>query len=294
MKIIDTHAHYEEDIFDADRELLLTKELAEGGVELVVNMGASMEGSEKSAELASEYPMVYAGCGIHPDDVGIFEDADKDPDSDQAEDRMPSGRTSGTDTADILLTHEKNPALLRLRSLLSLPKVVCIGEIGLDYHWMVQPKEIQQRWFAVQLRLASELNLPINVHSREASQDTFDVIVKNHTENGKTTTGGIIHCYSGSLEMAREYVKMGYHIGVGGVVTFKNSKKLRKVVEEIPLEAIVTETDCPYMAPEPVRGTRNDSRNIHHVITKIAEIKGMDVEECAKILRQNALSVYRI
>ncbi len=268
MRIIDTHAHYDEDAFETDREALLAHDLQAGEVELVVNMGASMEGCERSASLASEYSMVYAGCGIHPDEVEVFE--------------------------GIYASQAENPVLLRLRELLSQPKVVCVGEIGLDYHWMVQPKEIQQKWFAAQLRLATEMNLPINVHSREASQDTFDVIIKNHTANGRTTTGGIIHCYSGSVEMAEEYVKMGYHIGVGGVVTFKNSKRLRKVVETIPLEAIVTETDCPYMAPEPVRGTRNDSRNIRYVIEKIAEIKGMDTEECAAVLRQNALDVYRI
>ncbi len=269
MKIIDTHAHYDDEAFEQDRDFLLSKGLRENQVELIVNMGASMEGAEKSAELAGRYPMVYAGCGIHPDDAGIFEEA---------------GKTSCSE----------NPVLQHLKDLLSRPKVVCVGEIGLDYHWMVQPREIQQKWFAAQLHLAADMDLPINVHSREASQDTFDVILKNHTSGGRTTSGGIIHCYSGSVEMAEEYVKMGYHIGVGGVVTFKNSKKLRKVVEEIPIEAIVTETDCPYMAPEPVRGTRNDSRNIRYVIEKIAEIKGMDIEECADVLIRNALSVYRI
>lgn len=287
MKIIDTHAHYDEDAFDLDRDFLLTSGLKAGDVELVVNMGASMEGAEKSAELAEKYPMVYAGCGIHPDDCGIFEEAEN------AEDTGSSLR--GELTPDwSLAAHAENSALLHLRELLFRPKVVCIGEIGLDYHWMVQSKEIQQKWFAIQLQLAAELGFPINVHSREASQDTFDVIVKNHTKNGKTITGGIIHAYSGSAEMAREYVKLGYHIGVGGVVTFKNGKKLRGVVESIPLEALVTETDCPYMSPEPVRGSRNDSRNIRHVIAKIAEIKGMDIEDCAAVLYQNALSVYRI
>ena len=267
MIITDTHAHYDEEAFDPDRDQLLRSELPCAGVEFAVNMGASMEGAESSVRLAQEYPIIYAGCGIHPDSVGIFE---KDAD-----------------------------AMRHLKSLCRSPKVVCVGEIGLDYHWMVETKEVQGKWFAAQLLLARELNLPINVHSREASLDTFDIIVKYHTEScvgaGRhTTTGGVIHCYSGSADMAAEYVKMGYHIGVGGVVTFKNSKRLRKVVEAIPLSAIVTETDCPYMAPEPVRGSRNDSRNIRYMIEKIAEIKGMDKEECAGILRRNAMEVYRI
>lgn len=269
MKIIDTHAHYDDEAFDDDRDRLLSAGLTEGDVEAAVNMGASMDGAEKSIRLASEYPEVYAGAGIHPDDCGIFED---------------------------------DPSVMQhLKDLLSRPKVVCVGEIGLDYHWMVQPKEIQQKWFAAQLGLATEMGLPINVHSRNASQDTFDVIFDHHTipanETGgvrHTTTGGIIHCYSGSVEMARAYVKLGYHIGVGGVVTFKNARVLKEVVRTLPLESLVTETDCPYMAPEPVRGTRNDSRHIRYVIAKIAALREMDEEACAAALLKNAKDVYRL
>lgn len=274
MKIIDTHAHYDDEAFDADREVLLSRELKAGGVRYVVNMGASMAGAEASVRLSETFPMVYAGVGIHPDDAGVFEAG--------------GGGAPGRDP------ETEPPALRRLRGLLRRPKTVCVGEIGLDYHWMVQPKEIQKRWFAAQLRLAAEMNLPVNVHSREAAQDTFDVIARYHTENGRSLTGGIIHCYSGSAEMAREYVKLGYCIGVGGVVTFKNAKTLRHVVETVPLESLVTETDCPYMAPEPVRGSRNDSRNIRYVIAKIAEIRGMDTEACAEVLLRNACRVYRL
>lgn len=262
MKIIDTHAHYDDTAFDEDRDRLLSTALVSEGVEAVVNMGASMEGAQQSADLADRFPSVYAGCGIHPDEVGLFE---KDP-----------------------------SALDRLKTLLMRPKVVCLGEIGLDYHWMVQEKQIQRKWFAVQLRLAAERNLPINVHSREAAQDTMDTILEYGTDRGRAPAGGIIHCYSGSLPMALDYVEMGFCIGIGGVITFKNAKRLRQVVEAIPIEALVTETDCPYMTPEPFRGSRNDSGKIRFVIEKIAQIKGMDPEECSRILRRNAIRVYRL
>ena len=261
--ICDTHAHYDSGEFDADREILLREELPSAGVELVVNVGASMKGAEESAYFAEEYGYFYAACGIHPDDVGVFEHAD--------------GRS------------EPDGAMEHLYELCRRPKTVAVGEIGLDYHWMVEPKEVQRRWFVRQLELARELDLPVNVHSRDAAQDTFDVI-----RDAALKTGGIIHCYSGSAEMALDYVRMGYHIGIGGVVTFKNSKTLKRVVQEVPLEALVTETDCPYLAPSPNRGKRNDSRNIRYVIAEIARLKEMEEEACAEILRKNAHEVYRI
>lgn len=298
MRICDTHAHYDDAAFDDDREALLGSVLAQAGVEMAVNMGASMEGAEASARLAELYSggnvsaanavhgetedasgfgnalagiTVYAGCGIHPDDVGVFEKKE-----------LSDGR----------IFPSAEDAMQHLRDLCAGPGVVCVGEIGLDYHWMVEEKDVQRRWFREQMRLAHELDLPINVHCRDAAKDTFDLI-RDNVDAGKFT-GGIIHCYSGSPELAREYVKMGYHIGIGGVVTFKNAKVLKRVVEEIPLEYLVTETDCPYLAPEPYRGRRNDSRNIRFVIEKIAELKGMDVEACAEALYKNAHTVYRI
>ena len=279
MKIIDTHAHYDAEEFDEERDSLLGRELAQAGVEWVVNVGASMEGAEASAELARRFPRqrsggavtVYAGIGIHPDDTGIFE-GKKDE----------RGRS---------YAHPEE-ALQHLRELCAGEGIVCIGEIGLDYHWMVEEKEVQKKWFREQMRLAHELRLPINVHSRDAAQDTYDMIRENY-EAGRFT-GGIIHCYSGSAELAHEYVKMGYHIGIGGVVTFKNAKTLKKVVAETPLEALVTETDCPYLAPEPHRGKRNDSRNIRYVIEAIAALKEMEPEACAKVLERNAQEVYRV
>lgn len=270
MKICDTHAHYDDEAFDADREALLSTELDKAGVEFVVNVGASMEGAEASVQMAERYPIVYAAAGIHPDDVGILE--------------------RGISSDGSAVTGEEE--YRHLGELCRHPKTICVGEIGLDYHWMVEPKEVQIKWFREQMKLAFERNLPINVHSRDAAQDTFDLIRENY-EAGRFT-GGIIHCYSGSAELAREYVKMGYYLGIGGVVTFKNGKVLKNVVSETGIEHLVTETDCPYLAPEPFRGKRNDSRNISYVIEKIAELKGMDTESCAKILQENAHAVYRI
>lgn len=291
MLICDTHAHYDDEAFDADREELLGGVLAAAGVEFVVNMGASLEGARMSAAFAQKYPAdriyeeadpadgesvaaaaaVYAGCGIHPDDVGVFE---------------------GKETSSGLRFSGGEEVMGQLRELCGMKGVVCVGEIGLDYHWMVEEKEVQRHWFRQQMCLAHELGLPINVHSRDAAQDTYDLIRENY--DAGRFTGGIIHCYSGSAELAREYVKMGYYIGIGGVVTFKNAKVLKRVVEETDLSCLVTETDCPYLSPEPYRGKRNDSRNIRFVIEKIAQLKGMDAEECAQILRQNAHDVYRV
>ena len=271
MLICDTHTHYDEEAFDPDREALLGGELAAGGVEWVVNMGASMEGAQASAEYARIYPIVYAGCGIHPDEVGVFE---------------------GKKTASGIRFSGGEDAMRHLKELCCGEKVVCVGEIGLDYHWMVEEKEVQKRWFREQLRLAYELKLPVNVHSRDAAQDTYDLI--RETYEAGMATGGVIHCYSGSLELAWEYVKMGYHIGIGGVVTFKNAKVLKRVAAALPLGTLVTETDCPYLAPEPNRGMRNDSRNIRYVIEQIAALREMDPERCADVLRENAHAVYRI
>ena len=167
-------------------------------------------------------------------------------------------------------------------------KAVAVGEIGLDYYWMTDPKEVQREWFIRQLRLAKEENLPVVIHSRDASQDTFDIMKAEHAG----TTGGVIHCYSGSLEMAREYVKLGYYLGIGGVVTFKNSKVLKKVAAEIPLEHIVVETDCPYLAPTPHRGKRNSSAYLPLVIKEIAALRDISPEEVEQATYENACRLY--
>lgn len=287
MRIIDTHAHYDDEAFDPDRSELLARGLKEGDVELAVNMGASMRGAEASVELAAAYDQILAGCGIHPDNVGVFEHAGISPEEAEA---LREGERDERyieavrfENADEVMQHLEK--LCRDRNCLA------VGEIGLDYHWMIEPKETQKKWFTEQLHLSASLDMPINVHSREAAQDTFDTIKEEHSKSG---CGGIIHCYSGSVDMARDYVRMGYMIGIGGVVTFKNSKVLKRVVREIPLNYLVTETDSPYLAPSPHRGSRNDSRNIRFVIESIAAIKEMETEACANALRQNALRVYRI
>ena len=201
------------------------------------------------------------------------------------------GQKEDVSCADGLAGTDRSGKFARLEQLCLDPKCIAVGEIGLDYHWMVQPKELQSKWFIRQLALSEKLHLPINVHSRDAAADTFEIVKTYHAHTGE---GGIIHCYSGSVEMAREYVKMGYHIGIGGVVTFKNGRVLKDVVRQIPIEWLVTETDCPYLAPEPLRGRRNDSRLIRYVVEAIAGLKEMDVREAAARLFENALQVYRL
>ena len=176
-----------------------------------------------------------------------------------------------------------------MKELFKEEKVVAVGEIGLDYYWDNEPREVQKKWFIRQLELARELDLPVLIHSREAAADTME-IMKEHAKG----LIGVIHCYSYSKEMAQEYIKMGFYIGVGGVVTFKNAKKLKEVVENIPLTSIVLETDCPYMAPEPNRGKRNNSAYIRYVAEKIAELKGITYEEVVEQTEKNARDMYRL
>ncbi len=251
--IFDTHAHYDDEQFDDDRELILSA-MPQRGVETIVNVGASLKGCRESLRLAEQYPYVYAAIGVHPDEVGG-------------------------------LTEEFFSWMREAAG--NHPKVVCIGEIGLDYHWDVEPHEVQKYWFLRQMELARELQLPIAVHSRDAAQDTFD-LVRDH---GKGLSG-IIHCYSYSPEMATEYVKLGYHIGLGGVVTFKNAKKAKETAKVVPLERIVLETDCPYMAPTPFRGKRNTSDMIDYVAEEIARLRGISKEEVIAVTAGNARQLF--
>lgn len=253
--IFDTHAHYDDEQFDADREELLSGMKA-GGVGMIVDAAAAVASWDKILELTEKYPFLYGSVGVHPDEVGDL--------------------------------NEENFA--RMSELADRKKIVAIGEIGLDYYWDKEPEiQAKQRyWFVRQLALAQQADLPVIIHSRDAAEDTMQIMEKAYEDGIK----GVIHCYSYSPEMAQEYVKMGYFIGVGGVVTFKNAKKLVKTVEMIPFSSIVLETDCPYMAPEPHRGTRNDSRNIPYVIAKIAEIKGVSVEEVEQTTRENAFALF--
>ena len=254
--IFETHAHYDDEQFDSGREALLAS-LPDCGIKRVVNVGASIASTRNSVELAEKYDFIYAAVGVHPSEI-----------------------------------EELNEERFNwLRELTKLEKVVAVGEIGLDYYWDKEP-EVQERqryWFKRQMELAKEANLPIIVHSRDAAADTLQVMKEAHAEE----IPGVIHCYSYSPEIAQEFIKMGYYIGVGGVVTFKNAKKLKETVEQIPLERILLETDCPYMAPEPYRGKRNDSRYIPYIVEKIAELKQVSIEEVEEITWRNAMNLYR-
>ena len=252
--IFDTHAHYDDEQFDGDRDELL-KSMPDLGVGTIVDVSATYESCEKVLALAGKYPHVYAAIGVHPDEVGE-------------------------------LNEDK---IQHMKELCCNKKVVAVGEIGLDYYWDNEPHEVQQKWFIRQLELAGEVKKPVIIHSREAAADTM-YIMKNYAQG----LGGVIHCYSYSREMAEEYVKMGFYIGIGGVVTFKNAKKLKDVAAAIPIEKIVLETDCPYLAPEPNRGKRNSSLNIPYVIATMAQIKGITEEEVRKAAWDNSLKLYRM
>lgn len=253
--IFDTHSHYDDKAFNDDRDALL-QGLRAKGVERVVTVGADMASSRAALALAEEYDFVYCALGVHPSEVAHLTEADM----------------------DWVRTHASHD------------KVVAIGEFGLDYHWPEPSPDIQKKWFFRQIELAKEVKLPIIIHSRDAAAETMAIL----TETKAYECGGVIHCYSYSPEMAKEYVKMGFYIGIGGVVTFKNAKKLKKTVEELPIERIVLETDCPYLAPEPVRGTRNDSSLLVHVAEKIAELKGISVDEVISVTTENAEKLYRL
>ena len=250
--IIDTHAHYDDEQFDTDRDELL-KSMEAGGIGLIVNAGSTIDSWKKIVELTEGYSFMYGAIGIHPDEVGDMDDEQ----------------------------------FSRMSDLLELDKIVAVGEIGLEYYWDKEEHDLQKEWFIRQLGLAREKDMPVIIHSRDAAADTFE-IMKQHAAGMKA----VIHCYSYSAEMAREYVKMGYYIGVGGVVTFKNAKKLKQVVEEIPLASIVLETDCPYLAPVPYRGKRNTSLYLPYVAEQVAELKGITVEDVIRQTEKNSRELY--
>ncbi len=260
--IIDTHTHYDDSRYDEDREELLARLEAEG-VSDIINMGADWKGCEASVNMAANHEHIYAAVGLHPDYVH-------------------------------LLSEEK---LEELRLLSRSEKVVAIGEIGLDYadtemseEEMVANHELQKHWFCEMLRIAREEQKPVVIHSRDAAEDTLR-IMKEHTELAKkegSFKGGVIHCFSYSPEIAREYLNMGYYLGIGGVLTFKNARRLPEVVEMAPIGRILLETDCPYLAPVPFRGKRNESTYLKYVVEKIAEIKNISKEAVEEQTSLNA------
>ena len=249
--IFDTHAHYDDEAFDEDRDDLLDALFA-GEVCGIVNQGTTVETSMFSLELAHRYENMYAAVGIHPE----------------------CANKNSIEELDII------------RSLLSDKKAVAVGEIGLDYYYDV-PKELQKEVFVRQLEIANELSMPVVIHDREAHGDVLELVKKYRPK-------GIIHCFSGSREMAREAVRLGMYIGMGGVVTFKNARKAVEVVEEVPLSSLVLETDCPYLAPVPFRGKRNHSGLILLAAQRIAEIKGVTADDVLRTTRENALRVYQL
>ncbi|MFI3236488.1 MAG: TatD family hydrolase [Lachnospiraceae bacterium] len=251
--IFDTHAHYDDSAFGEDRVTLI-EEMQSKQVGMIVNIGASLASNERTLELVEQYQNIYAAFGIHPND------------------------------ADTLNSYHFD----RIKELCNHPKCVAVGEIGLDYYYSEPAKEIQKEWFIKQMDFAREIKKPIVIHSRDAAKDTLDMMVANQAKD----LGGIMHCFSYSKEIAKTVVDMGFYIGVGGVVTFNNGKKLKEVVEYIPMEHIVLETDCPYLSPVPYRGKRNDSTLLHHVVQEIATIKGITTEEVEDITWRNAMQVY--
>ena len=252
--LFDTHAHYDDESFDADRDAVLTA-LPEQGVGLILNPGCDVESSRKAVRYAAAYPHVYAAVGIHPENCG--------------------GCTAGD--------------LDAIRALAQLPKTVAIGEIGLDYYWAENPpRDFQQQVLRQQLALARELALPVIIHDREAHADTLAIV---REFPGVT---GVFHCFSGSPEMARELLKMGWYLGFDGPVTYKNARRAPEVAAVTPLDRMLIETDSPYMTPVPYRGRRNDSGYVHLVAEKLTEWKGVTPEEMARVTTENGKRLFRI
>ena len=252
--LFDTHAHLDDRAFDTDREDLLAG-LADRQVALVMNPGCSLESSRNAVAMAEKYPWLYAAVGSHPD--------------------------AADEVCEAVI--EEYRKLCKLST-----KVKAIGEIGLDYHYEDIPRDLQQKAFILQLELARELDLPVIVHERDAHEDGM-AIIKDFP-----TVKGVFHCYSGSAEMARQLVELGWYIGFTGVLTFKNARKAIETAASIPLERIVLETDCPYMAPEPFRGKRNDPGYLYRMAEKLAEIRGICVEDIHRITTENGKRLYRI
>lgn len=255
-KIFESHAHYEDEAFNEDREALLAS-LPENGIEYVINVGSTMETCHKTVELVSKYDFMYGALGVHPSEIRGVTDAD-------------------------LEWIEKEASVNS--------KILAIGEIGLDYYWDKDNKEEQKNYFERQINIAKRLGKPVIVHSREAAKDTYECM----RDFGAKDCGGVVHCFSYPVEEAVKYLDMGFYIGLGGVVTFKNAAKIKEVASYVPIDRILLETDCPYMAPEPHRGRRNSSLYIPHIAKAIADIKNIDYEDVVSITNNNACQMYGI
>lgn len=249
----DTHAHYDDEAFDADRDSVI-QSLPAAGVSLVLNAASDLNSSFETVALAEKYPFFYAAVGIHPHEASTM----------------------------------SREALEKLRALTLNKKVVAIGEIGLDYYYNFSPREEQKEAFRLQMALAQELNLPVIVHDRDAHEDSLEIV------RAFPGVRGVFHCYSGSLETAKELVKLGWYLSFTGAVTFKNARKAPEVVAWIPEDRLMIETDCPYLAPVPLRGKRNDSRNLKFIAERIAEIRGTTTEHIAEVTMRNGISFFGI
>ena len=257
MKLFDSHAHLDDEKFDEDRDTII-EEIHKSDVEKFVSAGYSLEGSKKAIELSQKYDFIYATVGISPNDIPQTKE-------------------------------ELWKMLEEIENLGKTKKVVAIGEIGLDYYWNKDNKELQKEAFKEQIKIANRLDLPIVIHTREAVMDTLQIL-KENTVNKK----GIFHCCPLNRELVKEALKLDFYISFAGPITFKNSKNAEEIVNMVPLDKILIETDSPYLAPEPKRGTRNDSRNLEFVINKIAEVKKIDSEDVANKTFENALKIFQI
>ena len=254
-KIFDTHAHYDDEAFDPDRDELL-RGLPENGIEKVVNVGASLASCRRTLELMNRYEHVYGALGVHP-----------------------------SETAEL-----DEEALAWLRQQCQVEKCVAVGEIGLDYYWDEPDREVQKKWFVRQLGLARELKKPVIIHSRDAAKDTVDLMKAERASE----IGGVVHCYSYTTETAKQFLDMGFYFGIGGVLTFQNARKLKEAAAYLPLDHIVLETDCPYLAPVPHRGKRNCSLYLKYVVKALADIKGLTEQEIIRATNRNAKELYRL
>lgn len=290
MELFDTHAHYNDEKFDADREVVI-EAIYNSGVTRLVNAGYSLDSSKKALEIAEKYSWMYAICGISPNDIPTEkEEIDK-----QIEDlkkfilcrqRIVDKVTVERDSTEIVEDVNKTKKELK-ETVNKSKKIVAIGEIGLDYYWNKENKKMQQYAFVEQIKLANELELPIVIHTREAIDDTIDIL-KNKISAVKT---GIFHCCPLNRELVKQALNMGFYISFAGPITFKNAKNANEIIDMVPFDRMVIETDSPYLAPEPNRGKRNDSRNVQFIAEKIASVKGIRVEEVAAQTYQNAMRI---
>ena len=253
----ETHAHYDFKNFNKDREELLGSSLPAAGVKYIINIGIDMPSSVGNIELSKKYDYVYAAIGFHPIDSYLMQDGDAE----------------------------------KLKELAKFPKVVAIGEIGLDFYHKTTPKDVQIKRFKELLQLAKEVQKPVIIHSRQADDEVYEILAESGVGQ---VCGGVLHCFSGVPELAQKYIEMGFHIGVGGIVTYKNADELVETVSKVPLDRLLIETDCPFLSPEPNRGKRNDSKNLYYIVEKIAQIRQITHDEVALATLNNAKKLFRI